>query len=89
MVKNSDKEMQLYRGYEIKFYSTDSWSFYNDTAGNVIIFGIDNSSSSHADNGKDSFLVLGEYPIFELMEALVHQKKSFVLSLVTQTQDFA
>ena len=34
--------------------------FCNDFARNVIIFGIDNSSSSHADNQKNNFLVLGE-----------------------------
>ena len=36
------------------------WSFGNDFARNVTIFGIDNSSSSHTDNHKNDFLVLGE-----------------------------
>ena len=36
------------------------WSFDNDFARNVIIFGADNSSSSHTDNQKNKFLVLGE-----------------------------
>ena len=36
--------------------------FDNDAARNVIIFGVDNSSSSHADNCKNNILVLGEGP---------------------------
>ena len=62
IVKNSDKEKYVYSGYGIKFDSAGSWSFGNDFAGNVVIFGVDNSSSSHADNCKNSFLVLGEGP---------------------------
>ena len=41
-----------------------SCSFYNDTARNVIIVGVDNSSSSHADKLNNNFLVLGEGPTF-------------------------
>ena len=42
-VKNSDKEKYVYSGYEITFGSGDLWSFDNDFARNVIIFGVDNS----------------------------------------------
>ena len=49
----------MYSDYGITFNSTDLWSFDNDTARNVIIFGVDNSSSSHADNRKNNFLILG------------------------------
>ena len=44
-----------YSGYGIAFGSTCSWSFNNEFAKNVIIFGVDNSSSSYSD-----FLILGE-----------------------------
>ena len=44
----------------------DEKSFWNfgtyDTARNVIIFGADNSLSSHIDNTKNKFLVLGKEP---------------------------
>ena len=36
--------------------------FNNDTARNVIIFGVNNSSSPHIDNSKNNILVLGEEP---------------------------
>ena len=62
IVKNSDKEKYVYSGNGITFDSAGSWSFDNDFARNVIIFGVDNSSSSHADNSKNNFLILGEGP---------------------------
>ena len=46
----------------IRFDGEGSWSFGNDFAGNVVFFGADNSSSSHADNQKQNFLALGEGP---------------------------
>ena len=60
----SDKEKYVYSGHEITFDSTDSWSFGYDFARNVIILGVDNSSSSHSDNCKNNFLVLGEGPTY-------------------------
>ena len=71
------------------FDGEDEWSFGNDYATSVIIFCVDNSSSSHTDNLQNNFLILGEGDILVLMEALVHQKKSLVLILVKQTQNFA
>ena len=80
VVKNSDKEKYVYSGFGITFDSAGSWSFGNDSARNVMIFGVDNSSSSHSDNRKNNFLILGEGPILELMEALDHQKKKFSIN---------
>ena len=53
MVINSDKEKYVFSGYRITFDSAGSWSFDNDFARNVIIFGVDNSSLSHSDNRKN------------------------------------
>ena len=62
IVKICDKEKYVYSGYGngITFDSGGSWSFDNGFVRNVIIFGVDNSSSSHADNRKNNFLILGE-----------------------------
>ena len=57
--KNSDKEK-----YGITFNRADSWSFKDKTARNVMIFCVDNSSSPHADNCKNTFLMLSEGPTF-------------------------
>ena len=49
-----------YTGYGISFCGAGSWGFGNDLARNVAIFGVDNISSSHAENRKNIFLILGE-----------------------------
>ena len=54
----------MYSGEGVTFDSAGSWSINNDTARNVIIFGVDNSSLSYADNRINNFIVLGKGPIF-------------------------
>ena len=60
IVKNSDKEKYVYSGYAIAIYVKVELRFGNDYARNVITFGVDNSSSSHADNLKNNFLILSK-----------------------------
>ena len=79
----------MYSGYGITFGSLRSWSFNSETARNVMIFGVDNSSSSHADNHKNNFLILGEGPTFEINGSFGSSEKSLVLILVNQPQNFA
>ena len=55
IVKHSDKKKYVYSGYRITFDSAVSWSFNNYTARNVVIVGVDNSSSSHSGNRKNKF----------------------------------
>ena len=50
IVKNSDKEKYVYSDYRIAFDGKDWCSFENDYARKFIIFGVDNISSSHANN---------------------------------------
>ena len=54
----------MYSVYGITCDSEGSWSFDNVIASNVIIFGVDNSSSPHGDNCMNHFLVLGVIPTF-------------------------
>ena len=56
LTRDADKGKFTYNGWEKNF-----WSFDNDTARNVIIFGVDNSSSAHTDNPRN-FLVLSKGP---------------------------
>ena len=60
IVKNSDKEKYVYSGYVIAVDRRDEWSFGSNYATNIIISGVDNSSSSHTDNLTNIFLILGE-----------------------------
>ena len=61
LVKDSGKEKHVYSGYGITFDSAGSWSFDNDIDRNVVIFRIDDSSSSHAENCNNNFSVLGKF----------------------------
>ena len=60
LVRNAIKSKFFYNGWEKEFDGKGSRSFGNDFARNVVIFGVDNSSSSHTDNRKNNFLVLVE-----------------------------
>ena len=55
--RNSDKSKWVYTGYKRAFDGSGSWRFGNGFAKNVVMFGVDNSSSYHADNRKNSFLM--------------------------------
>ena len=76
------KEKYVYRGYEITFDSAGSWSFYNDLDRNVIIFDVDNSSSSHSDNRKNNFLVLGDGPTYGINGNFGSSEKGLKLILL-------
>ena len=45
----------MYSDYGIASDGKNEWSSGNETARNVIVFGADNSSSSHTDNFKNIF----------------------------------
>ena len=55
IVKNSDKSKYVYSGYGIALDGVSLGSFGDGFARNVVIFGVDVSSSSHADNCKNNF----------------------------------
>ena len=63
LTKNSDIEKYGYSGYGIGFDRRSSFSFPGGGFGqNVIIFGVDMSSSTKIDNRKKDILVLGRGP---------------------------
>ena len=56
LTKNTDIEKYGYSGYEIGFDRRSSYSFLGGGFGqNIIIFGVDMSSSVHIDNKKKTF----------------------------------
>ena len=57
IVKRNVKEKCVCRGYGIAYHGKGAWNFNNDLAWNVVIFGIDNHSSSHTNNRINSLLV--------------------------------
>ena len=56
----------MYSGYGITFDSGGSWSFDNDTARNVIIFGVNSSSSSHVGKRKIKSLIVSLGSTYEI-----------------------
>ena len=80
IIENSHKEKWVYSGYGIAFDRKGEWSFGNDYATNAIIFGVDNNSSSHADNLKNNFLVLGEGDSFGINGSFGAPEKKFSIN---------
>ena len=89
IVKNSDKEKYVYSGYKIAFDSAGSWSFNNDIVRNVIIFGVDNSLSSDADDRNNNFLVLGEGPTFGINGSFGSSEKNLSINFSKANTKFA
>ena len=78
---NCNKEKHVYNGYGIIFDSgAGSRSFCNDLPRNVVILGVDNSSSSHADIYKNIFLVLSEGPPYGINGSFGLPEKSFIIN---------
>ena len=92
MPKNADIDKYKYSGYGIGFNRHGSFSFRGTGLGkNVIIFGVDMSSSTKIDNRKKDILILGKTPTQGLEHTLSAEKmysinftehnKKFCLSL--------
>ena len=61
LTKNADTDMYGYSGYGTRFDRKSSFSFPGGRfSQNVIIFGVDISSSAHVDNKKNDILILGK-----------------------------
>ena len=60
ILEKNDKIKYGFSSNAIVFDELGSWNFGNNFARNVIIFSVDNSSSSHTDNRKNDVLVSGE-----------------------------
>ena len=50
LVRNKIKSKFTYYGRQVKFYGICLWVFVNSFARNDVIFGVNNSLSSHTDN---------------------------------------
>ena len=55
LIDATDIDELVYSSYGITFDGKDEWSFGNDSDRNDVVFGVDNSSSSHTDSCKNDF----------------------------------
>ena len=81
LVKTADIDQYKLFGYGIGFDRDGTSSGANKFGENVIIFGVDMSTSVHVDNKKQDILILGERPPQGLDYTTLLQKKS-VLSIL-------
>ena len=78
LTKNADIEKYGYSGFGIGFDRRSSFSFSGGGFGqNVLIFGVDMSSSPHTDNKKKDILVLRKGPTQGLEHTLTAEKNVF------------
>ena len=75
LTKNADIDKNGYSGYGIGLDRKSSFSFPAGGFGkNVIMFGVDMSSSAHVDNKKKDILILGKGPTQGLEHTLTAEK---------------
>ena len=74
LTKHSDIDKYKYSGYSIGFDRKGFFSLGNEIGRNVIIFGVDMSSSPHIDNKKKDILILGKGPTQGLEHTLTAEK---------------
>ena len=79
----------MYSGYGIAFDGKGAWSFVIDYALNLLIFGGDNSSQSHADNRKNNFLVLVERSSFNINGSFSAPGKKIIINFIKVKTDFS
>ena len=81
LTKNADIEKYRYFGYGIGFDRQSSFSIGNEIGKNVILFGVDMSSSIKIDNRKKDILILGKGPT-QGLENTVRAEKCIQLTLI-------
>ena len=85
MTKNADIDKYKYSGYRIGFDRRSNFSFPGGGFDqNILIFGVNMSSSAHIDNKKKDILVLGKGPTQGLEHTLTAEKMYLINFTVTK-----
>ena len=87
LTKNANIDKYGCSGYGIGFDRRSNFTFPGGGFGqNVLIFGVDMSSSTHIDNKKKDILVLGKGPTQELEHTLTAEKMYSIYFTVTKNK---
>ena len=86
--KNADIDQYKYSRYGIGFDRHGEFSFGNGLGKNCIIFRADLSSSSHANNQKNSILVLGKYFVQGINGNTVYAEKLYKINFTEKNKKF-
>ena len=76
-----------YSGYGIGLDSKESYSVGNEVGRNVMIFGVDMSSSPHIDNRKKDILILGKGPT-QGLEYTLTEEKLYLINFTKENTKF-
>ena len=87
LTKNADIDKYGYSGYGIGFDRNTSFSVGNEIGKNVIIFGVDMSSSSKIDNRKKDILILGK-GLTQGLESTLSAEKMYSINFTKKIQNF-
>ena len=88
--KNADIDRYRYSGYGIGFDRKESFSFPGGGFGqNIIIFGVDMSSSVHVDNKKKDILIIGKGPTQGLGEHSLTAEKMYSINFTMTRKKFS
>ena len=87
LTKNADIDKYGYFGHGIGFDRKTTFSIGNETGKNVIIFGVDMSSSSKIDNRKKDILILGKGPT-QGLENTLSAEKMYSINFTKKIQNF-
>ena len=89
LIKNSDVDKYKYSGYGIGFDSRGRFSHPSGGDGkNVIIFGADMSSSTHANNKVNNVLVLGKAFIQGINDTRIYAEKIYSPNFTVDNKTF-
>ena len=89
LAKNTDPDKYLYTGYCTGFGSRSEFSLPNGSVGkNVIIFGVDMSSSVHIDNKKKDIFILGKRATEELDDTTLTAEGQYSINFQNQKEKF-
>ena len=87
LTKNADIDKYGYSGYGIGFDRETSFSIGNEIGKNVIIFGVDMSSSSKIDNRIKDILILGKGPT-QGLEHTLNAEKLYWINFTKKNRKF-
>ena len=88
LTENADIDKYKYSGYGIGFDRRGTFLVGNGFGCNVIIFGVDMSSSVHVDNKKKDILILGEGPTQGLDGTTLTAEKKYSISFSSSRKKF-
>ena len=89
IIENDDPDKCSYSGYGVAFTSRSDFSLLDGSMGkNIIIFGVDMSSSVHIDNKKKDILILGTGPTQGLDDTMLTAEAQYSIIFQDQIENF-